>query len=272
MNYKESIERIIEGYKTNPIDLLDIGEGENEYKYLNDLRYSYIRTVNDVVPLLAKGAKVLEIGALLGVVSIALKKEGFDVTATDIPEFHQSEKLQALYKSNGIVFDSVNLRNYKLPYPDEAFDAVIMCEVLEHLNFNPLPVIQEINRVLKKGGYIYVAMPNQVCIENRLKLLFGGSVHEPIQYFFNQLDRSKNYIASLHWREHTMKETREMLMRMGFVIKKDYFFGSNGPSSGLGAFIRKIFYIIPSLRVSIVAIGQKEQESKFDFNLTDANS
>ena len=60
-----------------------------------------------------------------------------------------------------------------------------MCETLEHLNFNPLPVIQEIHRVLKRGGLFYCALPNIASRGNRLKLLEGKSIHNPIAEFLN---------------------------------------------------------------------------------------
>jgi len=272
MDYLKDINDIILSYKDNPIDLLGIGEGDNEYIYVNNLKYSYARTIKDVVPLLQKGGKILEIGSLFGVVSRALKQQGYAVTGTEIPEFHQSEKLRKLYNENGIAFDKINLRDYKLPYPDGSFDIVIICEVLEHLNFNPLPVLKEINRILKKDGYIYCAMPNQARIENRLKLIFGLSVHDPIQYFFDQLDRDKNIIVSRHWKEYTMAEAVEMIGKMGFDIKKNYCFSENGRNRfTFFTIIRLFFSMVPSFRQSLVVIGKKKEiQPPYNFRFTES--
>ncbi len=271
MDYANLIDTITLNYKDHPIDLLGIGAGDNEYQYLRFLRESYIRTVKDTVPLLNKNAKVLEIGSLLGVVSTALTQLGFSVTGTDIPEFFASSKLQELYKKNGISFDKVNLHDYSLPYKDESFDMVIICEVFEHLNFNPLPILQEINRILKKAGHIYIATPNQPSIDNRLKLLLGKSIHDPIQYFFDQLDASKNIIVSRHWKEYTMSELVEMIDRMGFDTVKNYYFSENGArnESKIQTIVRNFFHIIPTLRSSLVVIGKKKENPpvyKFRFS------
>ncbi len=273
MDYTSLVENIILTYKDNPIDLLNIGAGEKEYAYLNELKYSYVRTLNDVVPLLQKGMKILEIGSLFGVVSIALKQLGFSVTGIDIPEFYQSERLRNLYSKNDIPFNQANLRHYKLPYPDKSFDMVIACEVIEHFNFNPLPVLQEINRVLKKGGYMDIATPNQACIDNRIKLLIGLSIHERIHYFFDQLDRSKNIIVSTHWREYTMKEAVEMFEKMGFQVVSKHYFKENGPTKfNMVSFIKWFFHLIPSLRTSLALSSRKVKDINYDFWFTEANS
>jgi SAM-dependent methyltransferase len=272
MENKKHIENIILDYIKHPIDLLNTGAQEKEYAYLHELKYTYIRLLDDLVPLLGKDKSVLEIGCLFGVVSVALKELGFKVTGCDLPEFQQSEPLRALYRKHQIPFDAVNLRDYKLPYPDESFDAVILSEVIEHLNFNPLPVFQEINRVLKKEGIIYIGMPNMACIENRVKAIIGRSVHEPIHYFFSQLDRSQNMIVSMHWREYTMKETIEMIDKMGFETVKKYYAKENGlVQNRLASLARKLIHLIPSLRTSLVVIGRKrEQAPRHDFRFTEA--
>lgn len=47
---------------------------------------------------------------------------------------------------------------YMLPFKSESFDAVIITAVLEHVP-EPTMVVNEILRVLKKGGYIYAEVP-----------------------------------------------------------------------------------------------------------------
>jgi len=45
-----------------------------------------------------------------------------------------------------------------LPFKDEAFDFVVICAVLEHVP-EPRVVINEIHRVLRKGGRLYAEVP-----------------------------------------------------------------------------------------------------------------
>ncbi len=275
INYTKLVQIAINEYKTFPIDMLGIGDESGEYTYLNNTKPTYIRTVKDIDGLLKgdrKNKKILEIGSFLGTVSVSLKRLGFDVHALDIPEFHKSAKLRAHYKRNNIPFDSLNLRNSRLPYDSNSFDAVIICEVMEHLNFNPLPVLREINRVLKKGGKIYIGMPNQSYFLNRIRLLLGLSINNPIDDFFKQLDRKDNMIVGLHWREYTLNETTQLVQRMGFSIIQKYHFYYNKKDNYLKNFIQRIIFLYPPFRPFIVVVGQKVTTPNYDFFLTEANS
>jgi len=48
---------------------------------------------------------------------------------------------------------------YALPYPDNTFDAVILSEILEHLD-DDVAGLREIYRVLKPGGVVAITVPN----------------------------------------------------------------------------------------------------------------
>jgi SAM-dependent methyltransferase len=277
MNYDKIVKDVIGEYKASPIDMLGIGDASGEYTYLNNLKDSYARTIRDVDNMF-KGDKscrnILEIGSFLGAVSISLKKIGFNVCALDIPEFYQSSKLKSLYERNGIHFTGLNLRNSKLPQESNSLDAVIICEVMEHLNFNPLPVLQEINRVLKNDGYIYIGMPNQANLGNRIKLLRGRSIHNPIGDFFKQLDRNDNMVVGLHWREYTLDETMALIQKMGFDTVARYYFqpASRHKSNFLKEVLRKMAFFYPPFRSYQVVIGKKVSTPIYDFWLTNANS
>jgi SAM-dependent methyltransferase len=277
MNYDEIVQDVIEEYKDSPIDMLGIGDAAGEYDYLNYHKDSYIRTVRDIDNLWGNSASnrnILEIGSFLGPVSISLKEIGYSVYALDIPEFYQSSSLRSLYEKHGIQFAGLNLREYQLPYESNFFDAIIICEVIEHLNFNPLPVLKEINRVLKKDGYVYIGMPNQSHIINRIKLVLGKSIHNSVEDFFKQLDRNNNMIVGLHWREYTLSETIELIEKMGFQTTRKYYFTEKGnrKTNHLIELVKTLLYVVPSFRPYQVVMGKKVSEPTYDFWLTDANS
>ncbi len=46
------------------------------------------------------------------------------------------------------------LARMRFPFPDQSFDAILLCEVLEHLTYSPLPMFREIKRVLRPDGHL----------------------------------------------------------------------------------------------------------------------
>ena len=277
MDYARLVQDAIDEHRASPVDLLGIGDAAGENAYLNLARESYVRTVRDVDSLFrpgGEGRNILEIGSFLGPVSVALRKIGYGVSALDIPEFQASERLRALYARHDIPFAGLNLRLAPLPYAPASFDAVIFCEVMEHWNFNPLPVLQEVNRVLKTGGYVYIGMPNQAGIANRMKLLLGSSIHNPVGDFFKQLDRRSNMIVGLHWREYTQQEAVDLIEGMGFETTAKYFFveAVRVDAGLLRRFARAAVFAYPAFRPSQVVIGRKVATPARAFWRTEANA
>ncbi len=62
-----------------------------------------------------------------------------------------------------------------LPFSDEEFDIVLITDVLEHV-FDPLGLLQEAKRVLKRGGSMLCFLPNGAHILNRLLFFFTGDL------------------------------------------------------------------------------------------------
>lgn len=272
------VDEVIESFSKSPIDLLGINDVEGEKKYLNDLRDSYVRTILNIVrqkPPIQSGSKVkvLEIGAFLGVVSICLAKLGYAVAIVDIPEFISNQRLQSVFKENHIEYYPCNLRSYSLQFKDSSFDCVIMCEVLEHLNFNPLPIIQEINRVMQLGGLFYLSLPNIVSLKKRIRLLFGKSIHNPINDYFRQLSQSENMIIGLHWREYAAYEIEEMLRGLGFQVKQRIYFSEvdyKSFSSLKTGILKLIYTFMPILKDNQTTMALKQENSCCEFYFTDA--
>jgi len=74
---------------------------------------------------------------------------GMDITKKDL-----EMAIERGYKS-GFEHD---IRNRPFPYRDGFFDAVLCSHILEHLE-QPGEVLEELNRVMKKGGLLIVGVP-----------------------------------------------------------------------------------------------------------------
>jgi SAM-dependent methyltransferase len=59
----------------------------------------------------------------------------------------------------GYSFAQIDLDSAQFPFPAESFDAVVASHVIEHLT-NPIQLMDEIFRVLKCGGLLYLECPS----------------------------------------------------------------------------------------------------------------
>jgi SAM-dependent methyltransferase len=116
-----------------------------------------------------KIGKVLDVPAGFGLVSMFLKKMGYEVTCGEIePEIFQVPDLRCIY---------VDLNN-KIDAENDTFDYVCCIDGLEHMT-NPYRAVQEISRVLKPGGYGIFTIPNYSNIEKRFKFFWFGYLTHP---------------------------------------------------------------------------------------------
>jgi len=118
-----------------------------------------------------------------------------------------------------------------MPFKNEALDAVILVEVIEHL-FNPLQGIEEITRILKPGGRLVLSTDNRnriglmdlfnplIVIERLVGLRFRN-VLPPRNIFWEYGDHVKFYHTSF-----SKTELVELLRGFGLVVRscRSYFF------------------------------------------------
>lgn len=81
------------------------------------------------------------------------------------------EKAAVEKNVKNVIFIRANLEN-KLTFKSNSFNKVIFLDVLEHLN-NRNQILNEIRRVLKKNGIIYLGVPNRQTYWKRLQETTG---------------------------------------------------------------------------------------------------
>lgn len=214
---------------------------------------------------------ILDVGAFLGHTSIALKKLGFlQVHAVDVPENSTDPALVERFRQSGIPLGIYKAGEQPIPYPDDFFDLLVFTEVLEHLTTNPFDVMDELRRVLKPGGRLLIATPNQCWLHQRIKMLLGRS-YWSLREFEAEREPGNDLKYGHHWHEYTMADLKYLLVRSGFLIIKAGYV--NYPQSAWGKdlehknylLVRKSYHLmvriasalVPSLRWNLYAVGEK---------------
>ena len=109
-----------------------------------------------------RGKKVLDIGCEAGFVALKiLKKQPSDLYAVDIIEDaikEFKEKLKNKKYNTNIILKKAYLQ--ELPFKRDFFDIAVCTEVIEHAP-NIAKGFDEMARVLKKGGLLFLTFPNE---------------------------------------------------------------------------------------------------------------
>jgi 2-polyprenyl-3-methyl-5-hydroxy-6-metoxy-1,4-benzoquinol methylase len=108
-----------------------------------------------------EGARILDVGCSQGIVCLLLGREGYDCTGVDAETPAIEVARAALAKEEAAVQKRVHFvlaDATQLPFEDNAFDSIVLCEILEHLT-HPEKVLREVRRVLKEQGKLIVSVP-----------------------------------------------------------------------------------------------------------------
>ena len=115
---------------------------------------------------------------------------------------------------HGVQLHTANI--YSLPYPDNIFDAVILSEVLEHLQ-DDVAGLREAYRVLKPGGVVAITVPNANYP------FWWDPINKMLETLFNT-HISQGPFAGLwanHHRLYESRELREAVLAAGFEVAEE---------------------------------------------------
>lgn len=157
----------------------------------------FTKVVDGQMPLIGK--KLIEIGCAKGYFLKQAKNLGADVFGVEL------NKVNAEIAQNsvaGIIYDK---DIFELSLPSETFDIIYMRDVIEHIH-NPIPFMEEMSRLLKPGGMIFLETHN---IDGLIHRVVGGK-HTCVFGFEHPV----------HWSYKTLKLALE---KSGIFVDKAHF-------------------------------------------------
>ncbi len=176
-----------------------------EAHFFTDKVYLYkaLRELKNI----AQGRKlrVLEIGCADGSFLRTLEQNNFEAVGIDIAE---SAITQA--RADGLEAQVCNTET-GIDFKDAEFDAVIACEIIEHL-YDTDFFLKEIKRVLKPNGTVIISTPNLASLKNRFRLLFG--------LYPRYSEYRLGDDTSGHIRNYTPRVLKKQLIANGFSLSK----------------------------------------------------
>ena len=116
-------------------------------KVVNPFRVNYAKRIFDRLDMTVFKTNALEVGCGGGILTEEIAKMGFATTGID-PSEPSLSIARTHAKENYLKINYERGTGENLPFPNDSFDVVFCCDVLEHVYDVP-KVISEISRVLK---------------------------------------------------------------------------------------------------------------------------
>ena len=220
-----------------------------------------IRTIK-LIPRGDSGGRILELGcymqitpALRGLLGYGQVRGGYMGSAGG---WHLSTVKALDGEEFACTIDLFNCEQDRFPYPDNSFDTVICCEILEHLAKDPMHMMSEIHRILKPNGILVLTTPNVVSIRALHAMLTG--IHPNL---FSKYVMPTLLPEAKHIREYTPKELLRLFADSGFTVQ---FIDTTayGERSGVYKWItRAIQSLKPLTRLRedcVYVVGQKAKD------------
>jgi SAM-dependent methyltransferase len=159
-----------------------------EYSTSDADRTQIVKALEKIGAFCSKGLYVLDFGCGTGVYTPYIARRRANVVGLDIV----STNVRIAKFRNNNICQYICADGCNSPFKNGSFDAVFVGQVLHHFP-NPMMPLQEINRILKKGGRLFLLEPNSYNLIVRLRYIkfvrnyFGHSINErPFGYIFGR--------------------------------------------------------------------------------------
>lgn len=180
----------------------------HDRRYFEQNERRFARTARRITQLVPRGSAILDIGSHYLHQSAVLSQVGYRVVGIDVPE-HVSlpfviERAGKFGVDNRPFNEPAFVEGALLSGQDNVFDAILFCEILEHITFNPSRLWRRIYDLVRVGGIVYVTTPNALKLVAVLgavwNLLTLTRIGMRVEAIFEHVTYGH------HWKEYSRKE------------------------------------------------------------------
>ena len=233
---------------------------ENDWKYLYDENYFVEKSnwytkkrKNDSKKRLDKISKFtskriknfLDIGCGEGYSLIEAEGRGWNAYGVDITD-HRIDKA----RESNIRFINSDLMSSNLH--DNYFDAVYLDSVLEHV-INPIEYLKEIFRILKKGGILYLGVPNEDSLFNDVRNIAYKFTKKKIT------EKIKPFQSPFHINGFNKNSLKFSLQKTGFNIVKLRNFACRVEFMKAKPFTKEYLVLLSILPIYLLAVPLRRE-------------
>lgn len=193
-------------------DIPELRKWHNTYVVNHKARVAF--DFNLVRKNVLPNSRILEVGSIPLLLTAAFARSQFAVTGVDIAPGRYRSSIERL----GVPILQCDIENSELPIESNSYDAVIFFELFEHLRINLIFTMQEVYRVLKPDGSLFLSSPNLRSFEGLKNFLFHNHSYSCCGDIYAEYEKLETLGHMGHVREYTSTEVIEFLKKIGFTI------------------------------------------------------
>jgi len=248
----EEIRRYLSGW------VVEGGERfREEYEHYLQIHAHRFYETWKAIPTAHQGDRLLELGASPYCMTLLLEHySGYTVTLSDLYRTGDPEEsAKKLVNTDSgeertLTYQTFNVEFDRFPYPDNSFEMVLCCELVEHLTADPTHMLKEIHRVLTPGGRMLITTPNILVLRNLVALLKDRrNIYYPYSGYGPY---------GRHNREWTLEELAQLVTGCGYTIESAQIVDTYA-HYGKARWLKKVF---PFVRDYLVVLGRAEGEPR----------
>lgn len=195
---------------------VDASGSSQDLLYFTQHRERFRRTTKRIQALVPAGAAVLDFGSHFLHQASILAQLGYTVTGLDLDQFADLDFVAERARRFGVEtcvteFQEVADGRF-LQFRDDAFDAMLFCEVMEHITFNPVSFWRRVRDVVRVDGLVYITTPNALKLLSVMGAIRGLVTLSRIGISTRAIFSNVTY--GHHWKEYSARELVEYFDRL----------------------------------------------------------